>query len=282
MALWGQLKSGEAAPLARESLRRALALDPNLASAHAAQGWAASMFDGSTAAAEASFRRALTLDPGAAHAHSSYSIHLLAIGCFEESLRELRAELELDPRSQATHAFLAWVLFCSRRFDEALDQARRAVEIDPAYPASHDYLGAIAGHLGVSDEALVASGKAVALGDNLPTLVPTWGYVCARAGRRDEARQILEHVLAEGKGYATPSRLAAIAVALGERDGALGWLERAVEQRCVWLRLSLVDLASTRCATSHASGPSSAAYAGRMPQNRPSRPPLDPVDIDRG
>ena len=216
---------------------RALALDPNLASAHAALGWLASMFDGDMAAAEASFARALSLDPGAADAHGSYSIHLLASGRLEESLQEIQAELELDPRSQVTYASRAWVLFCSRRFDEALAEARRAIEIDPGYAASHSFLGAIAGHEGAFDEALIAGGKAAALTGDFST----WGYVCARAGRRDEAKLVLERAAREGDNHATPSRLAAIALALEERDSALGWLERALERRCIWLRLSLAD-----------------------------------------
>jgi DNA-binding winged helix-turn-helix (wHTH) protein/tetratricopeptide (TPR) repeat protein len=237
MALWGQLKSGEAAARARRSLGRALALDPNLASAHAALGWLTSMFDGDMAAAEASFARALSLDPGAADAHGSYSIHLLASGHLEESLQEIQAELELDPRSQVTYASRAWVLFCSRRFDEALAEARRAIEIDPGYAASHSFLGAIAGHVGAFDEALIAGGKAAVLAGDFST----WGYVCARAGRRDEAKLVLERAAREGDNHATPSRLAAIALALEERDSALGWLERALERRCIWLRLSLAD-----------------------------------------
>jgi tetratricopeptide (TPR) repeat protein len=195
------------------------------------------MFDGDMAAAEASFARALSLDPGAADAHGSYSIHLLASGHLEESLQEIQAELELDPRSQVTYASRAWVLFCSRRFDEALAEARRAIEIDPGYAASHSFLGAIAGHVGAFDEALIAGGKAAVLAGDFST----WGYVCARAGRRDEAKLVLERAAREGDNHATPSRLAAIALALEERDSALGWLERALERRCIWLRLSLAD-----------------------------------------
>ncbi len=55
--------------VARESVERALALDPNLGMAHAVLGWIRLTYDWDWPAADASLKRALALEPGNSRSH---------------------------------------------------------------------------------------------------------------------------------------------------------------------------------------------------------------------
>jgi adenylate cyclase len=60
----GYLPAEEGYRKAREAAERALALDPNLAEAHAAMGWIKASYEWDWAGADASYQRALALEPG--------------------------------------------------------------------------------------------------------------------------------------------------------------------------------------------------------------------------
>lgn len=114
---------------AERAARRAIALDPENASAHVALGsvlrdryeWTE---------AEASYRRALALDPDDAEAHQQYAEMLYAIGRIEEGVREADRAAALDPAPVRFN-----VLATALRMDDRSDVARRAyergIELDP-------------------------------------------------------------------------------------------------------------------------------------------------------
>ena len=56
-------------------------------------------------------------------------------------------------------------------------------------------------------------------------------YACARAGKSDEARALLRQLEERSKGGYVPAYdLAIVHLALGEKEAALHWLERAYER----------------------------------------------------
>ena len=62
------------------------------------------------------------------------------------------------------------------------------------------------------------------------------GYVYAQLGRRDDALAVLTQLdsLARTE-YVTPYAVALVYTALGDRDHAFAWLDRAVAERTHWL-----------------------------------------------
>ncbi len=63
-------------------------------------------------------------------------------------------------------------------------------------------------------------------------MVSEIGYTYAVSGRKDEAERELKRLLRMAKKeYVSPYEIALIYVGLGQKDQALLWLERAVEDR---------------------------------------------------
>ena len=68
------------------------------------------------------------------------------------------------------------------------------------------------------------------------------GHAYAVSGRTAEAKQVLNDLQQlQGQRYVSPYTVAAIHAGLGDRDQAFKWLERAVEERDIWLMNLKVD-----------------------------------------
>ena len=95
--------------------------------------------------------------------------------------------------------------------------------------AQHDYDKAIAD--------LEQSVSFVKNGGGLATLA----YVYAQAGNETKAREILTELETGPRQMIVSYRIAAVYLALGERDTAIKWLQRAYEERGSWLMYVKVD-----------------------------------------
>jgi Flp pilus assembly protein TadD len=180
------------------------------------------------------------LKPGYPTAHQWRAIHLLApLARFEEARRALEQARELDPLSPAILASLAVLSFFQRDWHRALRELHEVLDLEPAFAAGYYFLGQI--HLWRS-EGEAAEGalvRAVSLaGRSIETLAGL-AYVQAVSGRVTEARAVLDELTARAsESYVSPARIAQIHLGLGDRDGALEWLDRALDQRCpevVWM-----------------------------------------------
>jgi adenylate cyclase len=106
---------------------RALAIDPNLAEAHAARGMACQGGDRRDEAA-AAFEQALALDPNCFQAHNFYGLFCASIGDFERALTHYMRALELQPDDYQSAMMLTTVLRSLKRKDEAERYARLTVK----------------------------------------------------------------------------------------------------------------------------------------------------------
>jgi serine/threonine-protein kinase len=221
---------------AKSEARRALELDESLAEAHTSLGWVTFIYDWDWKGAEHEFRRAIELNPRYATARQWHSWLLMAMGHVEESLAEGRAALELDPVSVSVRRTLGWQYVYARRPAQGIEHLRRAIEMAPTAHENYRVLSfAFAAH-GMLDEALNAAQEAVAASRGSPYALATQGHVHALRGETDEARQLLTDLSAKAKTeYVLPVALVILHLALGEKDAALDWLERAQAERRGWL-----------------------------------------------
>ena len=113
---------------AKDAARKAIALDPYLADAHAVLAHA-TMLTGDTRAAEEGFRRALELDGNSLNALHWYSHLLIKEKRWDESLALCKRLLELDPQGFWNVHLGEHYLAAGDRM-KALEQFRRAVELD--------------------------------------------------------------------------------------------------------------------------------------------------------
>jgi TolB-like protein/Tfp pilus assembly protein PilF len=80
-------------PNAKTAAQKALALDENLAEAHASLGQILEYYDYDFQTAEKEYRRAIELNPNYASAHQWFAEQLSSLGRIDEALREIRERL---------------------------------------------------------------------------------------------------------------------------------------------------------------------------------------------
>jgi tetratricopeptide (TPR) repeat protein len=90
-------------------------------------------------------------------------------------------------------------------------------------------------------EAIAEFEKGVKLSGS-PLMLALLGHAYAVAGRTAEAKQVLTDLQQlQDQRYVSPYTVAAIYAGLGDQEQAFKWLERAVEERDIWLMNLKVD-----------------------------------------
>ena len=231
----GFLRPEDAFPKAKAAARKALELDSTLTAPHATLGFAIMYYDWDWAGAEREYRLAIARNPSYATAHEWYGLFLAAMGRFDEAQSQERQALELDPLSVPIAATAGWVLHYSGRQDLAEAVLRTALRTDSTFAIAHLYLGRVLQFRGLPDSALAHFARMGTLRSWIPNIA---GEACvyAEMGRRDAAQAALARLdsLARTE-YVTPYAVALVHAALGERDQAFAWLDRAVAERTHWL-----------------------------------------------
>jgi tetratricopeptide (TPR) repeat protein len=224
LGLSGSVDFKEAESPTRAAAGMAIKLDEDLAEAHLSLARIKQQYDWDWAGAEQEIMRALELDPGSHDVHTDYGYLLMHLGRLDEAIHEGQIVVQLDPVSSATYSALGRFLYRAHRYDEALPHLLRAVELEPQSLTPNYRLGDLYAQLGRYEEALAAyerSGKAISKGGN-----PHAGIarVYALMGRTREARQMVRGL------KVSPHIIAAVYVALGDKDEAFRILEKAVEE----------------------------------------------------
>src|SRR5437667_5187854 len=123
---YGAASPSESLPQAEAAARKALELDDTLAEAHTSLGQVLLFYDLDFAGSTREFERALALDPNYATAHHWYgSGPPMALGQFDRAITEGKRAVELDPLSLICNADLSWTYFFARRYNEAEAQVRK-------------------------------------------------------------------------------------------------------------------------------------------------------------
>lgn len=226
----------EGFPKAKAAAQRALALDDQLAEAHASLGLVKFYYDWDWNGAETEFKKALELNPGYAQAHQYYADFVKSFGRFNEALREMKEALALDPLSYSINTGIGHVLYLSRQYDKAIDHYRKVVESDPAFVPARLWFGRPFMQKGMFKEAIEQVEQAVKLSKESTVSLATLAQAQASAGNNAEAQKILDRLLDRSKRQYVPSYwIALVQMSLGNQDEALKWLERAYHERSSWL-----------------------------------------------
>jgi serine/threonine-protein kinase len=161
-------------------------------------------------------------------AHHWYGGNLLnALGRFDQAIAEEKRALQLDPVSPIISTTLGAVYRMARRYDEAIAQLRDAVEMHPEFYWAHRFLGMSLELKGATGEAIAEYRKAFELSDD-PMVLALIAHAEVNIGKQNEARQILGQLTEEAKTRYIPAyAFAMIHLALGDKDQALDWLEKA-------------------------------------------------------
>ena len=212
---------------ARAAAQKAVELDDTLAEAHSSLGYVFFVdFEHTQSVKE--FERAISLNPNYATAHQWFGANVLsALGRFDQAIAEGKRALELDPVSPVISLSLGAIYKNARRYDEAVAQLRDTVEMHPDFYWAHRFLGVTLELRGATGQAIAEYRKAFEL-SNDPVDLALLAHAEVSVGKQNEARQILAQLTEEAKTrYVSGYAFAVIHLALGEKDQALDWLEKA-------------------------------------------------------
>jgi serine/threonine-protein kinase len=228
LGAYGYIAPIEGRRKAEEAARKALALDDNLAEAHAALGLAYVAFTPSNfALGDRELRRAIELSPSLAADHQYLGVSLVRQGRPDESLEECLKARELDPLSSIIARQVPFAYYFKRDYVRALELLRQANELGPALSTTWEIGVYIQNRL--FNEALAELEKAKQERKNDPILIYDTGMIYAAQGKRVEALQIIKELeQMSGTSLSHAHWIAKIYATLNEKELALTWLERGL------------------------------------------------------
>jgi DNA-binding winged helix-turn-helix (wHTH) protein/TolB-like protein/Tfp pilus assembly protein PilF len=227
---------------ARIAAEKAIALDPDLAAAHAALAAVYSDYQWRWQDADREYQRALELNPNDASTHSWYASFSVFRRNFDSALAHSRRAVELDPLSLAAVSNHGMCLRFSGRNDEAVRHLEEARRLYPDMAPLMLHLGMAYTNAGRAEEGMKILHDALAVRHNASQLAALYAYAAAKAGHRDEALRVVRELEAFSAHEPIAATNIAVAwTALGDHDRAFLWLERAYEKRSYLLRVITVE-----------------------------------------
>ena len=179
-----------------------------------------------------SLRRALALNPNLAIAHMRYALALCAFGHLDDAVQEMKRAQELDPLSPTNNIVLGITLTFARQFRESLEYCYKAAELDPNSAPIQENLALAYALNGMYQQAIEHYQKEAEFnpekkGDVL-ALIAT---VLASTGRKSEADLMMPEVLQlAASGKADPYNIAVLFGVRGEKDAAFEWFEKVLRR----------------------------------------------------
>ena len=217
-------KQKEAWTAAASDAEKAVAINPNLAEAHAALGWVRFFIEWKFAEGLVELRRAHRLSPWNPTANDLMARVVVYLGQFPEAEKLARQAIELDPLSYQARTSLARILFYEQKLDESEAQARKAAELQPTAAGNHRWQVFVAIQRGDGEAALREA-----------QLEPNEGYrrfelalAHYARGDRPAADAALAELIEKDRNFLA-YQIAEIYACRGETDKAFEWLQVSLD-----------------------------------------------------
>jgi tetratricopeptide (TPR) repeat protein len=215
---------------------QALAIDHELAEAHASLGWNLLHYDYDFTSAESEFQRALELGPRNPTAVQWHAICLTYTARLKDAVDEILKAAQLDPLSPIITTTAGMILRQARQYDQGLEMCRKALDLAPEFSLARWLEAGLLSQMGIHDKAIAEMEGLVQASRELPLFVAQLGNCCAMAGKRKEALRVVQQL-----GEISKTRFisafwpASIYACLNEIDRAFHWLEKAYQERSPWM-----------------------------------------------
>jgi len=232
----GGIPQQEAGRLADNAIKKALSLNSKLAEAYSSKGVWKLSYEWNWSESEKAFKQAIELNPGYAVTYQWYGRTLGFIGRFVEAIKQLEKAKELDPLSPIIVAYTGQVYIYAKQYEIADDYLQQALKVHPNHPLILHNIGElyIAQRRYAEAIAPLKQSAEMSVSGHYKAML---GYAYAMANRRTEARSILNELLTRSdSGIISGFNLAAVYLALGEKEKSLSQLEKGFEQRDVWMK----------------------------------------------
>jgi len=235
------LPAREVTPKVEAAASKALELDDTLGEAHTSLAFAR-FHEWDWAGAEKEFKRAIELNAGYPTAHAWHGEYLMVLGRFDEALAEMNRANELNPLSPVINLALGYRFYYAHQYPQAIEQCQKTLAMDGGFVAAHVFLGRAYLQKASYPEAIAEFRKALQLSDGDTNELAALGLALAASRQGAEARKILDQLKERSQQtYVQPMWVAAIYIALGEKDQAFDWIQKAYDDRSAWLVYLKVD-----------------------------------------
>jgi DNA-binding winged helix-turn-helix (wHTH) protein/Tfp pilus assembly protein PilF len=222
----GLLSRSEALRTALAAAKRAYELGPQTAEAHTALAKARHLEDLNLPAEANALKRAIELDPRCYQAHRCLGLNQLVCGDFDGALDSFRSAQAIDPLAVNINSHIGMVHYFAGRYADAIAQFELTLRMDEQIEIVRAFLGRCYVQLGQFDRAISEFEKVPTTMNARQSDIPV---VHAMSGRLEEARAALTDLLRRAElGGPYWYDVATLHMALGDGDGALTWLEQAV------------------------------------------------------
>jgi adenylate cyclase len=211
-----------------KAAKKAIQIDDTVAEPHAALAYVMFNHNWDWKRSEREFKRAIELNPGYGEAHHGYALYLQSLGRWDEAILEINKAIDLDPLTLPQKESAANIYTCAGRYDLAIEKLQSALQLYPNSANFHYDLGNVYIRKKMFKNGLAETQKAIKLsGDDPQKSYPlAWAY--AVIGNRSEAIQILDQLKKPSKDVDMIG-IVSIYAALGDKDQAFAWLEKAYQ-----------------------------------------------------
>ena len=236
------LPAREVTPKVKAAASKALELDDTLGEAHTSLALA-KFHEWDWAGAEREFKRAIELNASYPTAHAWYGEYLMVLGRFDEAL----AEMNRRHRAQSALARDQSGAGLPLLLRAPVSAGHRAVPEDAGDGRRISGGARIPGPRVPAEERRTRkASRSFARRSNSPTATPTnwprWGSALASSHQEAEARKIVDQLKERSQQtYVQPMWVAVIYLALGNKDQAFDWMQKAYDDRSAWLVYLKVD-----------------------------------------
>jgi serine/threonine-protein kinase len=232
MSVYFMLPPAEAFARSRAAAQKALELDPSLAEAHLIMAVTLSEYEWQWEKGEESYKKAIALNPNYATAHQWYGESLAAMGRIDEAIAELHMAQQLDPLSPIIATSLGTAYAWLSRFDDAQRELSKALEMDPAFPRALWTRGVVRYLRGDTTAAINDMRGLLASTTENDDAHSTLAFLLGRSGNIREAADLTRQLHQKAKSrYVSPYLLAVCYAGMGDRNEAFRWLEKGFEER---------------------------------------------------
>jgi TolB-like protein/DNA-binding winged helix-turn-helix (wHTH) protein/Tfp pilus assembly protein PilF len=221
---------------ARQDAKRAIALDPRLATGYLALGWIQMMHDWDWEQAGDSLSKAAQLEPGSVEVLRYRSSLFRTLGRLDEAIELYKEVIVLDPLRARSYSSLGGQLYYAGRYDEANAMLQKALELNPKKESDHFIRGQVLLAQGRPQQALTE------IEQETSGILKLTGKALAyhSLGRPQDSDAALQQLIATSQ-QDSAFQIAEVYAFRGESDKAFAWLERAYRQRDGGLMFLKID-----------------------------------------
>jgi tetratricopeptide (TPR) repeat protein len=216
--------SADAQNRAKSYAIQALQLDSTLADAHVVLATRYLYTEWDFAKAEYHLKRAIALNPSIASARYTYSWFLSLNNRMEEAIIEMKKSVEIDPTDVTCQGYLAWLYFYFGNFEEAISESRKLLQLDQNNALAYYLMGSAYAEMGMHFEAIEMHKKGLSISPGNESGLAV-AYV--RAGQKEKAMEVVAQMEKFKDQWWYAWGLAEVYAVMGDKEKALNYLESA-------------------------------------------------------